>query len=228
MKTNAAIDNTKTKAIFFDWDGTLVDTIPTLFKSHNMVRQDYGFEPFTKEQFFENVQFSSRELYPRLYGDDADAALTKLYNFVEDIHLQELTPLPYALELIKALHAQNYIIGIISNKKHKYLIREVSHLGWDKYVSVMGGAGYAAQDKPNAAPLLKALTHVNITPESMMYVGDTETDLKAARATQCLSALILNNENKDSLLKKYNPNYVVNDCAALSELLTKTTVSNGK
>ncbi len=213
---NQTID---TKAVFFDWDGTLVDTIPTLFKSHNMVRTSYGFDPFTKAQFFENVQFSSRELYPRLYGEYAEDALKKLYDFVEEIHLQELVELPHALALLKMLHAQGIIIGVISNKKHEYLLREIEHLGWGKYIEVAGGAGYAEQDKPSAAPILKALAHTNLTPDDIIYVGDTETDLKTAIATKCRSVLVLNNEDKDVLLQKYYPHYVVNDCMALSELL---------
>lgn len=207
------------KALFFDWDGTLVNTIPTLYKSHNRVRVSYGYEPFSMAEFFENVQYSSRELYPRLYGENAEEALARLYDFVAECHLQELEQLPYALNLLEKLHEQNIVIGIISNKKHEYLVREVEHLGWHKYAAIYGGAGYAETDKPTAAPLLKALKHVGLEPADMIYIGDTVTDLKAAQATNCRSALVLNGENKEELLTHYKPDYVVNDCRDLSDLI---------
>ena len=212
----------ETKAVFFDWDGTLVDTIPTLFKSHNMVRIDYGFEPYTREQFFENIQFSSRELYPRIYGPESDNALKKLYDYVEKIHLQELTTLSGAADLLDMLHTQEYGLAVISNKRHEYLLREINHLGWNGYFRAAGGAGYADDDKPSAAPVQKALMETNLTPSDIVYVGDTETDMKTAKAVGCRSVLVLNDENKDHLLSKYNPDYVVNNCAELSSLLNRT------
>ena len=47
------------KAIIFDWDGTLVDTLPGLLTAHNHVRALYGLPVWTEAEFMVNIKFSS-------------------------------------------------------------------------------------------------------------------------------------------------------------------------
>lgn len=215
-------------AIFFDWDGTLVDTIPSLFTAHNHVRKHMGYEPWNMEEFYENLRFSSLELYPRIYGDNAPEALKILCDYVEQQHLQHLETLPGAENLLKTLRKKGCKTGIVSNKKHHLLLREVRHLDWHQYIECAVGAGEAEKDKPHADPLLLAFKHAGIQPHpihgwcDVWYIGDTVTDMEVAANAGCKAVLILNGENKDHLIKKFNPFLVVDGCEDLQKTLNNS------
>lgn len=209
------------EAILFDWDGTLVDTLPGLRRAHNHVRVLYGLEAWDEEQFTSNLKFSARELYPRIYGDKAQAAMDTLYAFVMENHLEHLTVLPGAEALIRFLRAQDIPVGLVSNKRHEVLLREVSHLGWNDLFFCVLGAGSAARDKPWADPILMALEKAlqPLPKGSAWYVGDNETDLMAARDSGCPAILLTHGKDRKNLVSQYSPLYVAHDCSALADLL---------
>lgn len=207
----------KPDAIFFDWDGTLVDTLPGLLIAHNHVRTHFGLEHWTNDQFHQEMKFSSRELYPKIYGDRTDEAITILRDYMDKNIIKHLTPLKNAEVALRRIHKAGIPIGIVSNKRHEFLTREIEHLGWGRYISVEAGSGFAARDKPSGDPIRKALSAINIKPEESVvwFVGDTETDMLAAADSACLSVLILHGESRDALIEKHSPAYVLQDCQDL-------------
>ena len=59
----------KPSAILFDWDNTLVNTWPLIHKAINVTFQEYGLEPWSLEKVKENAHESSREAFPKLFGE---------------------------------------------------------------------------------------------------------------------------------------------------------------
>lgn len=210
-------------AIFFDWDGTLADTIPCLFAAHNHVRTTFGLDLWTMEDFYHYMKFSSRELYPRLYEGKAEEAFKILYDFVHDNQIEMLEVKPGAQELLEFVATTNIPSGIVSNKMHHSLLREVEHLGWDKLVSVSLGAGQAARDKPEADPILLAIERadLDIDIKDIWYVGDTITDMLVAKNAGCRAVLITNGEDKQHLIDEFDPYLTLNTCYDLQKELNR-------
>lgn len=168
------------------------------------------------------MRYSSRELYGPLYGDQAEEALETLSRFMEENHLKHLEVLPDSLELLNFLKEQNIPVGIVSNKRHQFLLREVSHLGWDHLTRISIGAGYADKDKPAADPLLLALKECGITPGAgVWYVGDSETDMLTAQAAGCSPILVRHHHDNAHLAEKYSPLWVFDDNKALQRQLSE-------
>jgi len=211
----------KPDAIFFDWDGTLVDTLPGLLIAHNHVRSHFELEHWTRDQFHQEMKFSSRELYPKIYGERAEEAITILRSYMDKNIIKHLTPLKNAEVTLRRLHKAGIPVGIVSNKRHEFLTREIEHLGWGRYISVEAGSGFAERDKPSGDPIRKALGAVNIKPENSLvwFVGDTETDMLAAADAACLAVLILHGESHPELIEKHSPAYVFQDCQDLLNAL---------
>lgn len=209
------------RGVFFDWDGTLVDSLPLLFASHNHVRERMGLTPWTRDEYRNAIVFSTRELYPRIYGDHSAEAQEMLYAYIKDNHLKQLSLLDGAYELVARLHEKNVPMGIVSNKRHDVLRREVEHLGWEKYFGVYNGAGVAKMDKPSGLPLIHAIEEhpASLSASEIIYVGDTESDLGCAAEAGCPVAYIRHDTFKPELISKYNPMYVVNSLAELEEKL---------
>lgn len=212
-----------TKALFFDWDGTLVDSLPLLFASHNHVRGMLGYPLWSPEEYRKAIVFSTRELYPKLYGDRAGEAQEMLYSYIKDNHLQALELLEGAHDLIETLFAHGVTMGVVSNKRHDVLRREVEHLGWEKYFVVYNGAGVAKADKPSGEPLRYALAEhgKGLTPDDVIYVGDTESDLGCAADAGCEVAFIRHGKHEllAGLISQYKPTYVVDTLPELKKIL---------
>lgn len=204
-------------AIFFDWDGTLVDTLPGLLKAHNHVRQHFAMPLWNEAEFYKQMTLSSRELYPKLYGAQVDEAIHVLREFLNEHLIEFLNPLQHAEAMLRQLQSFGIPLGVISNKRHEYILREVTHLGWGGYFSIQAGSGYADQDKPSGAPIRKALSEININPRQALvwFVGDTETDILAAKDSGCLPILILHGKQRRDLVEKHSPAYVFEDCQDL-------------
>lgn len=212
------------QAVFFDWDGTLVDTLPWLLSAHNHVRTYLELAPWSVEEFKHFIRYSSRELYGPLYGDRAEEALAVLRSFMEENHLANLRVLPDALALLEFLADEGIPAGIVSNKRHEFLLREINHLGWDHLSRISIGAGYAAKDKPAADPLLLALKQCGLEPGAhIWYVGDSETDMLTAGAAGCSAILVRHNHDNEALIDKFQPLWVFDDCVSIKQNLMQNT-----
>jgi len=211
---------TKT-AIFFDWDGTLVDSLGLLAGAHNHVRATLGYPLWSKAEYQAAMHNSTRELYPILYGDRAQEAQDILYSFIKQKHLEYLKIMPGAKTLLDFLKDMNIPMAVISNKRNDVLVREVETLGWQKYFGVYMGAGVAIKDKPSAAPIFHALAAHPDKPDlaDLIYVGDTETDLSACREAPCPCAFVQHDGPRPDLLEIYKPVIAVSNLAELQKAL---------
>jgi phosphoglycolate phosphatase len=205
------------KAVFFDWDGTLVDSLGLLFNSHNHVRGVFGLPLWTREEYSKAMASSTRELYPSIYGDRALEAQGVLYEFIKANHLDHLKLMPGAVELLDMLLAMNVPMGVLSNKRNDVLVREVESLGWQKYFDVYIGAGVAEKDKPSPIPLHYCIGLHKAKPvvDALLYVGDTETDLRCARDAGAKLAYVQHDKPRPDLIAMYRPEIAVNNLAEL-------------
>ncbi|PZQ48030.1 MAG: HAD family hydrolase [Micavibrio aeruginosavorus] len=212
------------KAVFFDWDGTLVDSLPLLFAAHNHVRANMGLPLWTREEYAEAIVYSTRELYPKIYGEKSEEAQEMLYSYVQENHLKELILIEGAREVLEYLAEKSVPMGLVSNKRHDVLRREVEHLGWQKFFGVYNGAGAAPRDKPSGEPILYAIGLHPDKPDigNVIYVGDTESDLSAAKEAGCPVIFIRHGKDAEALISLYKPAYVVDSLAELKEVLIKT------
>lgn len=209
------------KAVFFDWDGTLVDTLNWLLSAHNHVRAVLGYEPWSVGEFKGHVKYSSRELYGSLYGEKKQEALDILAKFMEENHLENLEILPDSYELLAFLKEQGRQVGIVSNKRHPFLLREIEHLGWGHMVDIAIGAGHVEKDKPAPDPLLAALAACDLAAgKDIWYVGDSETDMITARDAGCSAILVRHHHDNEHLVAAYSPAGVFDDNAGLQKALS--------
>jgi phosphoglycolate phosphatase len=179
------------KAIIFDWDNTLVDTWPTIHAATNHCRLAMGEEPWTLTETKERVRLSLREAFPRYYGDRWEEARRVYMEHYSSIHLERMSPLPGCLAMLEALAGEGIYLGVVSNKTGDVLRREAEHLGWAALFGRIVGAGDAAQDKPDPAPVLMALEPSGLAPgEDVWFVGDTDADMECAIASGCVPVLL--------------------------------------
>jgi phosphoglycolate phosphatase len=173
------------------------------------------------DEFKTMTKYSSIQLYPKLYGDRAEHALEILKEFMISEHLKFFEPMEGAQDLLDTLYKGGIPMGLVSNKRHLFVTREIDHAGWTHYFKAIVGAGVAENDKPSADPLLHALDQAGLKPgRHVLFVGDTVSDLECAANAGCDCAFLYHAHPENPLIAQYKPALAVKDCPALLQELT--------
>jgi phosphoglycolate phosphatase len=183
------------EAIVFDWDNTLVDGWEAIHAALNATFRAFAMPEWSREQVLGNVRRSLRESFPEVFGAEWMAARDIFYAEITRCHLDALRPLPGSLAALDAAAA--FPLGIVSNKQGPILRAEARHLGWTPRFAALIGAGDAAADKPDPAPMRLCLAALGIpASRGVWYVGDTALDMQAARNAG-LTAVLLGDASHD-------------------------------
>jgi phosphoglycolate phosphatase len=203
------------RAILFDWDNTLVDSWTTIHEALNAVMAAMGRPLWSLQETKERVRLSLRESFPLHFGDQWEEARQIYLDVFRAIHLERLNPLPGRDELLRALFEEEIFLGVVSNKTGSLLRREAEQLGWSALFGSVVGAGDAAIDKPNAAPVALALEPCGIgAGDTIWFVGDTGIDMQCALNSGCIPVLLGSGATEQEFLH-YAPSLVFADGAAL-------------
>ena len=178
---------TRPAAVFFDLDGTLVDTADDLAAPVNHMREARGLKPLPLEEYRPFASAGSRGLLHIGLGattDDPDypALRTEFLNRYEQeiaVHSRLFDGMP---ELLAWLEANGIRWGVISNKLEYLVRRLVQQLGLGRRVALAYGGDTAPRAKPWPDPLKMALQETGLTARQCVYIGDDLRDIQAAHA----------------------------------------------
>jgi phosphoglycolate phosphatase len=208
------------RAVLFDWDNTLVDSWATIHHALNVTLTAMGQEPWTMEQVREHVRLSLRDSFPRRFGERWQEARRIYLDAFTSIHLERLTALPGADALIEELAASGAWLGVVSNKTGSVLRKEAEKLGWTKLFDRLVGAGDAAADKPDNAPVEMALAGSGVAAGPLVwFVGDTGVDTQCAINAGCVPILVGPEDPNAAEFEHFRPVLHFSDCASLSRHL---------
>ena len=204
----------------FDWDNTLVDSWPAIMEAINLTRAKFGQEIWTMEGIKANCTRAARESFPEWFGNRWEEAYEFYYQGFDEIRKRrQITTLNGAEELLIWLQEQAIPAFVVSNKRGDYLRIEAEKLGWNKYFKAIVGAQDAPRDKPAREHVDFALSQGGINAHSSVwFVGDSETDVKCARNSECTPVLI-GTAHEGS---KLNVDLVFTDCGLLLQHLSSS------
>ena len=212
----------KPQAILFDWDNTLADTWPTIYEALSHTFQKMGRTPWTLEETKERVHRSLRDSFPAIFGQDWEKAGELYLTTFKAIHLDKLSVIDGAEEMLKALSKTDIYRAVVSNKTGYNLRAEVTHLGWDKYFHKTIGAKDAPRDKPSPDPVYMALEGSHIIPsKKVWFIGDSVTDLECAHNSDCLPILYGEHTMEDKRFSHCKPSFHVPDHHVLKNMIEK-------
>jgi len=173
------------RAVLFDFDGTLADTAPDLAAAVNRMRVEQGREPLPLSDLRPFSSAGARGLVHAAFGikpDDAEyPALRETFLEYYAERICEHTRLfPGIAELIAELQRRHIAWGIVTNKATRFTERLVAELKLDPDCVACGDT--TPHLKPHPAPLLHAAHQIQVSPKDCFYLGDDLRDMKAAHA----------------------------------------------
>lgn len=187
----------KYKAILFDMDGTVLDTLRDLNAAINRCLAQFSFPTQTLDDTRRRVGNGARRLVelsvPAGTDDNKMEEMLAWYLPYYNRHANDTTaPYPGILDLMQSLHAQGLRLAIISNKPDR-TVKELAEIHFPGLLETAVGENEAAgiRRKPCPDTLLAAAEELGVPVRECLYVGDSEVDvLTAARAgMDCASVL---------------------------------------
>lgn len=211
---------TRPRALVFDWDNTLIDSWASIHDAQNHTFAHFGMKPWTLEETRQRVRGSMRDTYPALFGNRWREAGDVFYARFSAMHMETLTPLPGAGELLAELADAGVYLAVVSNKQGDYLRREAEHLGWARYFAKIVGAFDAAQDKPSVEPVDLALSVGPINRgREVWFAGDADIDMECANNADCIAVLLREQAPAENEFLEHPPAIHVHDCMELCKLV---------
>jgi phosphoglycolate phosphatase len=209
------------RALLFDWDNTLIDSWGAIHHALEVTFKAMGQEPWTLKETRQRVRRSTRETFPALFGERAEAAAEIFYQAFENGHLESLEAREGADALLRGLAASGrYYLAVVSNKRGDLLRREAVRLGWDGYFERLVGANDAARDKPAVDAVELALGDSGLVPgPDVWLIGDTDIDMTCAVNAGCLPVLLRAEPPGAGEFEHGDPGIHVAGCTQLLERL---------
>jgi phosphoglycolate phosphatase len=174
------------KAIIFDLDGTLLNTIEDLTDSMNLTLSRFGFTGHDQETYKYFIgdgieTLVKRALPPESRQDELVARVVAVMREEYALRWDKKThPYPGIPELLDVLSQKRWPISILSNKPDDSTRMVVAKLLPRWSFQIVLGARPSVPKKPDPAAALEIAGLLHLTPDQILYLGDTGTDMKTA------------------------------------------------
>jgi phosphoglycolate phosphatase len=214
------------KAILFDLDGTLIDSVPDLASAVNLMLQKLDRDTFSEDTIRYWVGNGAQVLVKRaLSGQtEIDESLDSvLFQKALDIFLtlyadklcEDTMPYPNVSNTLHTLKGSGYRLVIVTNKPYDFVAPILKGLKLDMLFEFWLGGDSLEKKKPDPLPLLHACEKLNLTVEQCVMVGDSRNDLLAAKAAGMQSIGVSYGYNYGEDIHIYEPDLVVDDFAEI-------------
>ena len=178
-----------TRAVIFDLDGTLIDSLPDVMNALNAVLADWGRRPVVLDEARLMVGGGAEPLLERAFDATGDAlpaehlsdCVDAFTTYYRDDPATKTTIFEGAVQALEALAREGMKLGICTNKPHKSALQVLEVLQLDRHFDACFGKASVPFHKPDRRHYDKVTTALGVDPDQSLYVGDSETDVETAR-----------------------------------------------
>lgn len=213
-------------AVFFDLDGTLVDSAPDLAVAVNTLMSAYDLPSHTLTAVRGMVGHGVAKLVERAFAAHGIALtnrnLIDKYLQMTEIYAQNLTRLttvrPEAGDVVRDLRKAGIGTGVVTNKPEGFARVILNHFGLSPHLDIVigGDSGYAL--KPEPEMLFAACSHCCCEPVDAVMVGDSGADVASSRAAG-MRAVLLRGGYTETPADKLGADFVIDGFKDLPDLL---------
>lgn len=214
--------------IIFDFDGTLIDSVPDLTLAVNILLAHYDLKPVTLEEVTPFIGNGVKILVERAlkYALPAEKVTKELFEEALDIYFKAYKDnlcvdtylYPGVMNTLKYLYNKGYTLAICTNKPMEFIEPILDELSIKQFFKYWIGGDSLAEKKPDAAPLLHIAAKMNKDVEKCLMVGDSRNDIDAAKNAGMESIGVSYGYNYNEHISDYGPTKVVDKFAELQSL----------
>jgi len=219
----------KKKAVIFDLDGTLVDSIKDIAICMNKVLKEL------------DLQIHPENEYPKFVGDGAlvlvknamprdsakesiEKALELFLKYYETGVHENAKVYDGIYSMLDAIKNTDLKLAVLSNKPHKFTLEFIEYFFKDYPFIEVHGQKKEVPKKPNPAGAINIANALKLNPKEIIFVGDTPTDINTAKNAGMSSIGVSWGYRDEKELILANADYIAKDTEQLTQILLKNNV----
>lgn len=215
------------RALIFDLDGTLVDSLPDLAEAINELMAANGLAPHAERAVASMVGKGVPVLVQKAFaahgvivaGEVLDAHVRTYLGFYEPRATRLTRLFPHTADMVKQL-AGNYRLAVCTNKPTAVSREIVDSLGIGKEIAVVVGGDSGVTPKPAPDMLWLVAERLGLPKEDVLMVGDSANDVAAAKGAGVKVAVVRYGYT-DIPADELNADFVMDDFRGLPAVLEK-------
>lgn len=209
---------TDKKLIIFDFDGTIANTWELAMSAANDFAQEHGLPEFVPEDHATLRDASLRTI--AAHFGVSPLKIPFLFRKAQQELLRradELQPIDGMPELLQKLHAQGYVLVILTTN-----IAQTVKLFLEKHhLTMFDSINTTQRGYRKAQAIKRILKKHKCTPQHAVHVGDTKNDVRVSHRVHVPAVAVTWGLNSQSSLEKENPLYIAETAEDLYTILTR-------
>ncbi|WP_459616042.1 HAD family hydrolase [Bordetella sp. 2513F-2] len=177
------------KAIVFDLDGTLLDTVEDIRQAVSLALAECGFAALPPDYRMPDLHGAFPSALVAVMRDRnvpdslRDALIASYTGHYDRLAHGNSRPYPGLLGFLDDCRRRGVGLAVCTNKRHAPALQALQQTGLLPYFSHVSGSDTVSRPKPDAEPLRQAFAALGVTADQSAYIGDTHVDaLSASRA----------------------------------------------
>lgn len=212
------------KAVIFDLDGTLIDSLEDLANSVNQTLKEFGFNTHEINAYKYFIGDGVKVLLKRATNEkENEETIEKLHKRFKVIYKKEIDSKTKVYEgihqLLGKLENQAYPKAILSNKPHNFTLDCMNKFFSDySFVNISGQKDSIAK-KPDASAALLIAKDLEKDVENIYFVGDTKIDMQTAKNAGMIAIGVLWGFRDEKELRDNGADFIVSNTDELYNIL---------
>ena len=205
------------RGVIFDLDGTLIDSLSLYYQCLNQELERTGLQPVSKDFLFRNLGMgiSLRDMLRKIISDNRD---DEVIETIADGILEqfmkvdmEVPLLPGVNEIFSFLKTEGVKIGMATGRTSgaAYEWKRFNHIGLAEFINAIVTAAEVENRKPAPDVIAQCAKKLHVVPENCIVVGDSISDVIAARAAGAISVAVCTGVDDAEKLKEAGPEGVI-------------------
>ncbi len=215
------------RAIIFDMDGTLIDSIDAYHAIVKDVMGRLGMElTFSREVLFETLS-QGKKLSDIIFPPDLENrkmivqrfSVLAMNAFKETFSRGKVELIDGVIRLFNELQERGFSLAIVTSSMTEVVVPFLKSRNLHSYLNCVLGRTEVPQLKPAPDPLLKCMEILNVDPRETIYVGDSAIDIQAGKAAGVWTVGVLTGTSDLSRLKAEAPDAILHSVGDLPTIL---------
>ncbi len=214
------------KAVLFDLDGTLLDTIGDIQHNVNLTMSEFGYPVHSRDAVRSFINNGALALITKAVPENARdksnlEKVLKRYLQIYDTHVSvETIPYEGVCELISRLKKEGVLLAVVSNKPERHVKYLAEKFFGERTFSYISGTGADKPVKPNKECVDAALSALKVSHEDALFTGDSSVDVATANNSGLVSAGVTWGFHGKNSFKDLVPDTYIDKVSELYTLIT--------